>query len=41
MQLPIVAYDAASKLAKTTFNKFPPPQNGTFWGGGKFFGIFS
>ena len=36
---------AASKLAKTTINKFTPhPQNGPFFfggGGGKFFGIFS
>ena len=33
---------AASKLAKTTFNKFTPPLKMTlFLGGGKFFGIFS
>jgi hypothetical protein len=35
-------YHAASKLARTTFNKSPPKKKlPFFWGGGKFFGIFS
>ena len=35
-------FHAASKLAKTTFNKFnpPPPKMALFGGGGKIFGYF-